>query len=255
MSDQITTEIDGHVLRVKINRPEKKNALSAAMYLQIVDAFEQAAKTKTIRVLTLEGSEDVFSAGNDMDTFFDPQKSIEDTPSYKLMKAAIEFPKPALAAVCGPAVGIGVTLLLHFDFIVASEAAYFYTPFTKLGAVPEAASSAVMPKRFGNQMAAEMLMFGDKIPARRAYDIGLVNRLVLDKEATETMMEAAHRIAALPPESVQQTKALMRGDNAALLAVARDEMKIFGARTKSPEMHEAVAAFLQKRKPDFAQFD
>ncbi len=255
MTEQITTELDGTVLRVKINRPEKKNALSAAMYLQIVDAFEEAATTRKIRALTLEGSQEVFSAGNDMDTFFDPQKSLEETPSYKLMKAVIEFPKPALASVCGPAVGIGVTMLLHFDYIVASEDAYFYTPFTKLGAVPEAAASHVMPRRFGNQMAAELLMFGEKIPARRAYDVGMINKLVLEKEATPIMLEAAHRLAELPPESVQQTKALMRGNTDELIEVAKREMILFGERTKTPEMHEAVAAFLQKRKADFAQFD
>jgi len=255
MTEQIDITTQDGILRIAFNRPEKKNAILPDMYRSLADAFERFEKDNKLRVLLLEGRGDTFTAGNDMASFFAPEPDdLDSFPTFRLMMAAARCDKPLVAAVNGPAVGIGVTLLLHFDFILAAEGATFQTPFVNLGAVPEAGSSQLFPAAIGWRGAAEFLIAGDRMTAARAEQLGLINRVVSPGALTDQALAVARRIAERPPEAVRQTKRLMKGDHMpGMEALMREEMMKFGERIKSAEMQEAVSAFLQKRKPDFSK--
>jgi enoyl-CoA hydratase/carnithine racemase len=257
MSDQVLIREENNVLRVAINNPEKKNSLTKEIYEGLIAAFDQAESTPSVRVLLLESAaEGIFSAGNDMESFLQIKNhdGKSEVPSLTLMKRAALAKKPLIAAVNGAAIGLGTTLLLSFDLIYASEEARFKTPFVNLGAVPEAGSSRLLQEFVGRQAAAEMLLLGDFISAQRAYEMGLVNKIVPQAELEETALAAARTIAGRPPEAVHITKELMRGDTAPLIELIEKEMRLFGEQARSPELEEAVMAFLQKREPDFSKF-
>ena len=256
MANLIEINAEDGILRVAFNRPDKKNAILPEMYEALAGAFENFSKDKRLRVLLLEGRGDTFTAGNDMASFFTPDHAdLDSFPTFRLMKAALECDKPLVAAVNGPAVGIGATLLLHFDYIVAAEGATFHMPFVNLGAVPEAGSSQLLPAAIGWRGAAEFLIAGDRVGADRAFQLGLINKVVSASALTSSALSVARRIAERPPEAVRQTKRLMKGDTAPVEQLMREEMMAFAERIKSAEMREAVTAFLQKRKPDYSRFD
>ena len=254
MSNLIETAEDGGILRVALNRPDKKNALLPGMYAALAETFERFNTDDSLRVLMLEARGDAFCAGNDMSSFVTPDDNdLDNFPTWRVLAAAIRSDKPLVAAVNGPAVGIGATLLLHFDYVIASENATFHMPFVNLGAVPEGGASLLLPQAIGWRGAAEFLLAGDKMPARRAWQLGLINHMV-EKERLETeTLAAARRIADKPPQAVRQAKRLMKGDVEPVLSHMREEFIQFGERIKSAEMREAVTAFLQKRKPDFSK--
>ncbi len=258
MSDLILTgEADG-VMEITINRPDKKNALTVPMYAALAAALARAAADPAIGAILITGSGGAFTAGNDLKDFLNsPDASIApdgvDRPVLRFLRAISTASKPVVAAVHGAAVGIGTTMLLHCDLVVAGHGARFQLPFTNLGLVPEAASSLLLPRVVGMQRAAEMLLLGEAIDAATAFQWGLVNRLVADAEVLDAGRMLARKLAAQAPEAVRLTKALMRGDGAAVAARMAEEGTLFAAQMKSAELKEAVAAFFEKRPPNFRE--
>ena len=245
---------DGGVLAIRLNRPAKKNALTSAMYLSLVAAFDDANRDPAIRVISMASEGDTYCAGNDIADFLaNAQGDGESSPPMKYIRAMIANDKPVIAAVHGPAVGIGVTMLLHFDFIYASERSTFSTPFVNLALVPEAASSLLLPARIGTAAATEMLMLGTIVDAQRAAAIGLVNQIVPAGELGAFVEARAKELAQKPPSALQATRALVRGDRAAISARAEAEGRDFAKALGSAEAREAFMAFTERRPPDFSK--
>ena len=257
MTDHISVSRDGAILRLGFNRPEKKNAITAAMYAVLADGLAEADRDDAIRAVVFEAQGDMFTSGNDIADFMSgassPGDDGEKPAVIRFLEGLAVSQKPLIAAVQGPAVGVGVTMLLHCDPVYASEAATFHTPFVDLGVVPEAASSLLMPQIAGHQRAAEMLILGKKIDAARAREFGFVNEVVSAGALDETAMHAARAIAEKAPAAMKLTKQLMKGDRETLLARMREEGAHFAAQLKSAEFQEAGMAFMQKRKPDFSK--
>lgn len=257
MSEHISVSRDNVVMRIAFNRPEKKNAITAAMYAALADALEDAEKQDSIRAVLFEASGDMFTAGNDIGDFMSRGDERADPhqmpPVLRFLLALAKAEKPLIAAVQGGAVGVGVTMLLHCDLVFASKIATFHTPFVDLALVPEAASSLLLPHIAGHQRAAQMLLAGKKIDAHRAYEFGFVSEVVAEEEIGEAGLKASKDIAAKAPAAVRLTKKLMRGDTDQLIARMKQEGEHFAAQLASPEFREAGMAFMQKRKPDFSK--
>lgn len=243
------------VLRVEMRRPEKKNALTAAMYERLAGVFREAVSDKDVRVLLLHGQPGAFTAGNDLGEFLNDPPADEDAPVFRFLAAFRDFPKPFLAAVTGVAVGIGTTMLLHCDLVYAGEGARFQLPFVGLGLCPEAASSLLLPALVGRARAAEIILMGEPFGAGKAYELGLINRVLPDAEVLEHALGQARRLAGQPPAAVRLAKQLLNRSRAALITEAMaEEDRQFKLRLASPEAREAFGAFLEKRKPDFSRF-
>jgi len=256
MLGHIQTELHDDILRITIDRPEKKNALTLAMYTALAEAVEHGEADPNVRVMLLHGNGDSFTAGNDLQDFMaNPWTGQEVPPAVRFMLAVTRAKKPVIAAVQGSTVGIGVTILLHCDLVYAADNAKLVMPFVNLGIIPEAGSTLLAPALMGHQRAAELLMLGAPISAQRAYELGLVNAVVPPEELLETAMGAAQALAEKPAAAVRATKELMKKPMAAEVErVIQDELQVLAERLKSPECREALMAFLQKRKPDFKQF-
>jgi len=251
----IIVSIEDHVLTIAFNRPTKKNAINQAMYSLMHQGLETAAEDNAIRVVLFRGQENCFTSGNDIVDFLSSVEHSAELPVVKFLNSLMRFQKPIVAAVNGPAIGIGTTLLLHCDLVVAAEEAQFQLPFTSLGICPEAASSFILPLLTGHQKAAELLMFGDKFSAQEAQAIGLVNRVTSTANFLQLAKELANRLAAQPPSALRATKALLKRSNQATLeATLQVEMKVLGELLVGPEAREAMTAFMEKRAPDFSQF-
>jgi enoyl-CoA hydratase/carnithine racemase len=251
----ILTEAKDRVLRIEIARPDKKNALTQAMYGAIADALAAADGDAAVRVVLIHGARDCFTAGNDLKDFLDRPPLTETSPVSRFLRGIASFGKPLLAAVNGAAVGVGTTMLLHCDLVYAAPGARFQMPFVPLGLVPEAASSFLLPYIAGYQRAAELLLLGQPFDAEKAYAAGFVTAIVPEQELFERARAGALAIAALPPAALRATKALMRGHLAPRIAEAMaEEGKVFAERLASPEAREAMTAFFEKRKPDFSRF-
>lgn len=248
----LDVRLDRGVLHLALARPAKKNAITRAMYADLADELERAAASPDVRAVVLSGSGGVFTAGNDLGDFMMDPPSGPDSPVFRFLRAASTFPKPLIAAVEGPAVGIGTTVLLHCDLAYAAPGARFKMPFVDLGLVPEAASSLLLPRAVGPMRAAGWLLFGEAFSAADALAAGLVNEVVEDP--TARALDRAHALAAKPPEAVRLTKALLR--RATAVAV-QETMAVEGAhfaeRLASPEAQEAFTAFFEKRPPDFTR--
>ena len=254
----LQANLEHGILTLAINRADAKNALYGELYLCIANAFDQADASKEVRVVILRGAEQDFTAGNDMKDFMGfIQKPLEgkagDAPPFVLLKAAARFSKPLIIGVKGVAIGIGVTILLHADMVYADNSALFQIPFVSLGLSPEGAASRLLVQQAGYHKAAELLFTAKKFNAATATQAGLVNDVVEDVYATA--QQTAEQLAALPLASLKQTKALMKKDLADIITCVDEEAEIFMQRVRSPEMMEAVQAFMQKRKPDFSQFN
>ncbi|MBP6190581.1 MAG: enoyl-CoA hydratase [Acinetobacter sp.] len=254
----LQANLEHGILTLAINRADAKNALYGELYLCIANAFDQADASKEVRVVILRGAEQDFTAGNDMKDFMGfIQKPLEgkagDAPPFVLLKAAARFSKPLIIGVKGVAIGIGVTILLHADMVYADNSALFQIPFVSLGLSPEGAASRLLVQQAGYHKAAELLFTAKKFNAATAAQAGLVNDVVEDVYATA--QQTAEQLAALPLASLKQTKALMKKDLADIITCVDEEAEIFMQRVRSPEMMEAVQAFMQKRKPDFSQFN
>lgn len=253
---QIQTELKDDVLRITIDRPEKKNALTSAMYDALADAVEQGEATPEVRVMLLHGNGDSFTAGNDLEDFVaNPWKGHAVPPALRFIAAMAGAKKPVVAAVHGSAVGIGVTILLHCDLVYAADNAKLVMPFVNLGIVPEAGSTVLLPALMGHQRASELLLLGLPVGAQRAYELGLVNAVVAPDTLLATALNAAKTLTEKPAAAVRATKALLKKAGATQLERAiREEVQVIAERLDSPETREALTAFLQKRKPNFKQF-
>lgn len=254
--EHIVSELTDNILRITINRPEKKNALTLAMYGAMAEAVEQGEANPEVRVILLHGNGDSFTAGNDLQDFMaNPWTEQEVPPAVRFMLAVAHAKKPFMAAVHGSTVGIGVTILLHCDLVYAADNAKLVMPFVNLGIIPEAGSTLLVPALMGHQRAAELFMLGAPVTAQRAYELGLVNAVVAQDKLLETAMGAAQALAEKPAAAVRATKALMKKPMAGETErVIEEELQVLAERLKSPECREALMAFLQKRKPDFRQF-
>ncbi|MGV6819417.1 MAG: enoyl-CoA hydratase-related protein [Parvularcula sp.] len=248
MSEHIKTTLSDGVLRVTIDRAEKKNALTIPMYLALGDAMERAASDDEVRSVLLEGHAEIFTAGNDLADFMSGEAFKGDPPPvFRFIRAVVTCPKPLIAAVSGAAIGIGTTILLHFDAVYADESAYFHMPFADLGLVPEAGSSYLLPTRYGQQAAAEFLILCQKVSPARAKEIGFLTEIVTDRDVRDHAMEIATAIAAKPPIAMGYTKQLMRPDQDALLAHIEREGEIFAERAQSDEMREVVMKMMMSK--------
>ena len=251
----IKTETRDRVLRIEIARPEKKNALTQEMYRAMADALAAAEADGAVRAILIHGARDCFTAGNDLRDFLDRSASGGASAAFRFISALPTLAKPLIAAVGGPAVGIGTTLLLHCDLVYASPGARFQLPFVPLGLVPEAASSLLLPMVAGYQRAAELLLLGQPFPAEKALAAGIVTEIVPEDKLLDHARAAAAAVAALPPASVRLTKQLMKRQLAAPIAAQMEEEgRLFAERLQSGEAKEAMTAFFEKRKPDFSRF-
>jgi enoyl-CoA hydratase/carnithine racemase len=251
----IETSIENGVCKIEFNRPEKKNAITSAMYQALADAIKAAEADKAVRVILICGKPEIFTAGNDLEDFMKNPPSGENSPVFQFLFGISHAAKPIVAAVSGAAVGIGTTMLLHFDLVYASETAKFSLPFTQLGLVPEAASSFLLPRLAGARRANEKLLLGEAFPATEALDMGLVNRVLPAGELMQFASAQAAKLAALPQASLRITKRLMKADVVSTIdARMGEEGAEFRARLASPEAKEAFTAFFERRKPDFTKF-
>jgi enoyl-CoA hydratase/carnithine racemase len=252
---QIEVARDGAVMRIAINRPEKKNALTADMYDALSDAVEEAERDTGVRVTLLHGKGDAFTAGNDLQDFLQkPWKGQAKPPAVRFIHAVAHARKPVVAAVHGLVVGVGTTILLHCDLVYAAEDTRFMMPFVNLGIVPEAASTVLLPLLIGRQRAAELFMLGAPLTAQRAYEIGMVNAVLSADKLLPTAAQAAQALAAKPAAALRATKDLMKRHHQAEVDRAlREEVEVISERLESAETREALAAFLEKRKPDFSK--
>jgi enoyl-CoA hydratase/carnithine racemase len=251
MSD-IITERSEHILRIQLNRPEKKNAMTVAMYITLADLLNDAAKDDQIRVVLWHGAGDSFSAGNDIEDFLKNPPGPGESPQARLIQALINFDKPIVVAVQGAAIGGGTTMLTHCDLVFAGESAKFQMPFVNLAVVPEFGTSYSVPARIGYLRAAELILLGTRFDAKRAAELGLVTRLVPDEQLLPTATASAQQLAVKPPAALQSCKRLMRSSTRELLERAvKLENEEFSVRVRSAEAKEAFTAFIEKRKPNF----
>jgi enoyl-CoA hydratase/carnithine racemase len=254
MSALVQTSQQDGVLTVTLNRPEKKNALTVAMYEALVQALRGAVADKAVRVVTVQGSAGTFTAGNDLGDFMNQPPTGMDSPVIQFLLELSECPKPVLAAVCGPAVGIGVTMLLHCDMVWADPTARFRMPFVNLGLCPEGASSYLLPRLVGPARAAELLMLGDVFDAAAAEKMGLINSVVPAEQLHAHVAERARALAQRAPEALRATKDLVRRPmRDAIRRALKEEGDLFVARLGSDEAREALTAYFEKRAPDFSR--
>jgi enoyl-CoA hydratase/carnithine racemase len=255
----IKTALHQGVATIEIARPEKKNALTVAMYQAMTEALAAASVDKAVRAVLITGQPGIFTSGNDIEDFMSraPGQGSDamDSPVFRFMHALMSCDKPVVAAVTGAAVGIGTTLLLHCDFVYVSDEARLAMPFVGLGLVPEFGSSLLVPQLMGHRRAAEKLLLGDPFTAEQAVECGIANAVLPAAEVVNHARRVAERFNALPPGAVQESKRLLREpQREQLVHVIRAEGELFAQRLRSPEAMEAFQAFFQKRKPDFSKF-
>jgi len=254
MSDDVLVHTEAGVTTITLHRPQRKNSLTAAMYTALAQALAAARDDDAVRVVVVQGNETVFCAGNDIADFLASPPTSPDAPVFVFLNVLSTFPKPLVAAVCGPAVGIGTTMLLHFDLVYAGDNAAFSVPFVNLGLCPEAGSGALLPRLMGHQRAAEALLLGEPFMAEAALEVGLVNRVVPPSEATHLAQAQARKLAAKARTSLVETKRLMKqGQADAVAQQIAQEAAIFGRMLSEPAAREAFGAFMDKRKPDFSK--
>ena len=253
MSD-ILTHIDAGVMTITFNRLDKKNSITSTMYAAMADAVEQARTDASVKVVVFQGHETIFSAGNDIGDFLNQPPSTQESPVFRFLRGIATLEKIVLAAVAGPAVGIGTTMLFHCDLVYAGDNAVFSMPFVNLGLCPEAASSLLAPRMFGYHRAAEALLLGEPFFAEAAQEVGLVNRVVPPTEVNGYAQAQARKLAAKPLSSLIETKRLMKGGyQQEVLQKMDEEGQSFGRMLREPAAKEAFGAFMEKRKPDFSK--
>jgi len=253
MEIEVRDDHGGHARTLLFNRPAKKNALTVAMYAALAERLDEAATLPNVRVVVLTGAGDAFTAGNDLGDFMAHPSMDGDHHVVKFLKALVRFPKPIVAAVNGVAIGIGTTMLLHCDLVLASNSAQFQLPFVKLGLSPEGGSSLLLPRLAGFQRASELLMWGERFDATTAYRVGLANGVYADAELAGEVKTRIDKLLELPPEAVIAAKELLRRPlREELERTMIHESVVFGQRLGSAEATEAFTAFFEKRKPRFA---
>jgi enoyl-CoA hydratase/carnithine racemase len=254
MTNEILVHAEAGVMTITLNRVERKNSITSDMYGAMADGIERARADDAVRVVLFQGHETVFSAGNDIGDFLNKPPAGENSPVFRFLHGIATFPKPLLASVCGPAVGVGTTMLLHCDLVYAGDNAAFSMPFVNLGLCPEAASSLLVPQMLGYHRAAEALMLGEPFMAEAALEVGLVNRVLPPTEANNYANAQARKLAAKPITSLVETKRLMKkGLQAQVMQQMADEGESFRRMLGAPAAKEAFTAFMEKRKPDFSK--
>ncbi|MGH8480994.1 MAG: enoyl-CoA hydratase, partial [Nevskiaceae bacterium] len=248
-SPHVIVEVKDRVALLRIDRIDKKNALTDAIYRALGDAIAEADASDDVRVLVLTGTGDSFTAGNDMVDFLNQKGTFETTGACYFMRKLYDFRKPAVAAVNGLAIGIGTTLLLHCDFAYAAESATFRMPFVAIGIAPEFCSTSLLPAMLGHRRAAELLYTSDKFDARKALECGLVNGIVPDAQLLEHTLAQARRLAEQPPSALRTCKRLLREGlhQPAMAAFDREVVELDRMIRGNPEAMEAMTAFMQKR--------
>ena len=255
----IKTATFNGVATIEIARPEKKNALTVAMYQAMADALAAAQADPAVRAVLITGQPGIFTSGNDIEDFKSRPPEVGshsmNSPVFKFMHALASCEKPVVAAVTGAAIGIGTTRLLHCDLVYVSDEARLAMPFVSLGLVPEFASSLIVPRLLGHVKTAEKLLLGDPFTPEDAVDMRIANAVLPAGEVVNHARRMAERFNALPPGAVRETKKLLRKASAAeVLQTIATEAEIFAQRLRSPEAMEAFQAFFQKRRPDFSKF-
>ena len=254
-TQDILVHTEAGVTTITFNRVDKKNSITTTMYAAMADALAAAEADASVRAVVFQGDVAVFSAGNDIGDFLQQPPATQDSPVFRFLRGLAAFPKPVIAAVCGPAVGIGTTLLFHCDLVYAGDNAAFSMPFVNLGLCPEAASSLLVPQMFGYHRAAEALLLGEPFFAEAALEVGLVNRIVPPTEVNAVAQGAARKLALKPLSSLIETKRLMKqGQAPQVVARMTEEGASFGRMLREPAAREAFGAFMEKRKPDFSRF-
>jgi enoyl-CoA hydratase/carnithine racemase len=253
MAEHIVVSVQERILSIRLDRPEKKNALTRSMYLGMIEALKQAEADSAVRVILITGAQDCFTAGNDLMDFANAKPG-ETSAAIVYLQTLAAAQKPVVAAVAGVAVGIGTTMLLHCDLVYAAPDARFQLPFVNLGLCPEAGSSMMLPEFMGHRRAAELLFFGEPFTSQKALELGIINAVY---PAGELLVEAtakARQLAEKPPSALRTTKALLKRSAAGAVAEAMaQETEQFGALLQGPEAREAMMAFMQRRKPDFSK--
>lgn len=253
MSENIKTGLDNGVLSIRFNRPEKRNALTQDMYAAMADALSRSNTDDHVRVVFLAGTADCFCAGNDLGDFLAGTSNDQDRPSLRFLTGIATAEKPIVAAVGGPAIGVGMTMLLHCDLVYAAENAKLHFPFVNLAIVPEAGSTYLLPRLIGHQRAAELFLLGEPFDAQTAKELGIVNAVYPEGELIERAYGKACTLARKAPLALRRTKALMKGQAAPLLERIDQEIELIGPMIASPEAREVMSAFMEKREPDFSK--
>ncbi|SDH79448.1 Enoyl-CoA hydratase/carnithine racemase [Pseudomonas benzenivorans] len=256
MSEHLHIEREPGLLTLRLNRLDKKNALTRAMYSGMAEVLKQAEQDPSVRAVLLTGGESCFTSGNDVADFIQAPPGGLNSEVFQFMLALFDFSKPVVAAVSGPAVGIGTTLLLHCDLVYVSRDALLKMPFVNLGLCPEYGSSLILPRLLGHARAAELLLLGESFSGEQAAAWGIANQALDDGAATlARAREMALRFQQLAPSAVADSKRLMRAPGREeLRRVIEEEGALFGQRLRSPEAIEALSAFMQRRAPDFSRF-
>lgn len=248
MSDKVQVSRADGVLRLVLDRPDKKNALDREMYRAMIGALEAARSDMDVRVVVFASAAADFTAGNDLADFRDFLENPQDFPALAFVRALASFEKPMVAAVTGDAVGVGTTMLFHCDLVYASPDARLRMPFIDLGLVPEAAASLLVPRRVGMARASQFLLLGEAFTGEEAFRLGVVNNLAPPEAVDATAMEAARRLARKPAEALLAARRLMRGDPAEILARIEEEAALFARALSSPQARERLAAFFSRPK-------
>lgn len=253
MSEFIKTNVDNGVLQITLSRPERKNAITADMYRALAAAFEGAERDPSIEVILILGSDSVFTAGNDLADFQTNPPAGSDSPPFAFMRAMVRSTKVIVAGVVGSAVGIGTTMLLHCDLIVAGRSASFIVPFVNIGLVPEFASSRLLPAILGRQRASRHILLGDPFDAETALTCGFVSEVVDDDQVDDLARKYARRLMKKPPRALAKTRAMIVPDTKEVEAIIAHEGDIFAQALNEREFAEAATAFFEKRPPLFTR--
>jgi enoyl-CoA hydratase/carnithine racemase len=251
MSEHILLEREGPILILRMSRVEKKNALTVGMYMSLAEWLREAGQNNNVRVLVIAGAGGVFTSGNDLHDFAATPPLSPDSPVFQFLRLLSTYPKPIVAAVNGLAVGIGTTMLLHCDLVVADPATRFSLPFINLGLVPEAASSLILPRLVGHRRASELLMLGEMFDATAAERYGIINRISAPGEAEAMAMTLARTLCTKAPMALRKTKALLKSESSAVATRMHEEAAEFATQLVSAEFREAVNAFMEKRPARF----
>jgi enoyl-CoA hydratase/carnithine racemase len=249
MSGQVRVSCDAGICEVRLNRPEKRNAITFGMYQELVTALHEARADAAVRVVLLGGEGPGFCAGNDLQDFLQGPRLTAAHPVMELLRTLATFTKPMVGAVHGATVGIGVTMLLHCDLVIASRSAQLSMPFVSLGLVPEAGSSLLLPLLVGRQRAAELLLLGRTLDAESACGLGVVNRVVEESALVTEAQAVARELAQQPQRALAETRRLLHGDPAPLLGRIDEEARLFGTLLESEEFRERVRALLGRGRP------
>lgn len=246
MLGAVNTEVKNSTLLIQIDRLEAKNALSLSMYRQLTDALIQLDEEPNLSAAVIYGSEQCFSAGNDLKDFLSGGELNREHPTVQLLYQLVATKKPLIAAVAGPAIGIGTTMLLHCDLVVASDNALFQLPFAKLGLCPEAASSYLLPKKIGHQAAFELLVLGERFGAEKAQQLGIVNRVVKEGESFTEALVYAEKLAELPKAAVVSAKSLIRNDKDQIEKILELELTEFQRLMDSEQAKQIISSFFKR---------